>query len=72
MVAPAEVHRASTGQPLLVRPVFGLLAALVLPFSEMFTGTIPVVLVLLGLLMGTATALAVAVLWEYFPEEEVR
>jgi len=65
------IRTAPTDQPWIVRPFFALIAALVAPFSAFFTLTIPLVLVLLGLLMGSLTAVAVAFLWREFPEEPV-
>lgn len=59
------------GQPWLVRPLFGLLAAIVLPFSALWTRFVPGVLLVLALLGGAATAFAVALLWQQFPEEPV-
>jgi hypothetical protein len=58
-------------QPWLVRPLFALLAAPTLLVSSLFTGIVPLVVLILGLLLGVATAVGVALLWQHFPEEPV-
>jgi hypothetical protein len=55
--------------PWFMRPLFGLPGMLTFSLSALATGTIPLVLILLGLLVGLVTAVLVAVLWPYFPEE---
>jgi hypothetical protein len=64
-----DVRAAPGNIPMLARFAFALLAAPLRMVSALLTGIIPVVLVFLGLLMGAITALAVAVLWQEFPEE---
>jgi hypothetical protein len=63
------LRTAPEAQPLLVRPLFALLAAPVIAISAIINGTIPLVLVLLGGLMGLAVAVAIALLWPAFPPE---
>lgn len=60
---------APADQPALVRPFFGLAAVPALGLSALGTGTIPIVLLLLGLLLGVVTAFAVGFYWTRFPEE---
>jgi hypothetical protein len=57
--------------PWYVRPFFGIPATVVASFSELLTGIIPLVAVVLGLLLGLVTAIAVAYAWPHFPEEAV-
>lgn len=63
------VRTAPSDQPVAVRPFFGLLAVPALGGSAMYTGIIPLVLALLGLLLGAVGALAVGYFWTQFPEE---
>lgn len=63
------VRTAPADQPVAVRPFFGLLAVPALGGSAMYTGIIPLVLALLGLLLGVVGALAVGYFWTRFPEE---
>jgi hypothetical protein len=63
------LRTAPANQPWLIRPLFGLLAMPVLAGSALFTGVIPLVLLLLGLLMGLITAAGAAAVWRDFPEE---
>lgn len=66
------LRTAPADQPWLVRPLFGLLAILPTGASAALTGVIPLVLLALGSLCGMVSALAVALLWQQFPEEPVR
>lgn len=59
---PAEI-------PWAVKPLFGLVALFPVAISALFTGTVPVVLVLLGMVAGAAAAVGVALGWQRFPEE---
>lgn len=63
------LRTAPANQPWLVRPFFALLAMPVLSFSALITGTIPLVVLVLGLLLGLATATATAAVWREFPDE---
>ncbi|HTE20250.1 MAG TPA: hypothetical protein VK689_17940, partial [Armatimonadota bacterium] len=63
------IRTAPANQPWLVRPFFALLAVPFTTVSALLTGTVPLVVVALGLLLGVATAVAVAYLWQQFPEE---
>jgi len=63
------LRTAPANQPWLLRPLFGLLATPVLWMSALGTGLIPLVLLLLGLLMGWVTAVGAAAVWREFPEE---
>jgi hypothetical protein len=65
------LRTAPANQPWPVRLLFSIPAALIVTPSALLTGIIPLVLLLLGLLLGAATALAVAALWQHFPEEPV-
>ena len=55
--------------PWLARALFGVPGALLLAANSVLTGIVPLVLLLLGVLAGAGTALAVALVWPYFPEE---
>lgn len=63
------LRTAPANQPWLVRPFFALLAMPVLSQSAYGNGMIPFVLLLLGALLGLATALGVAAVWREYPEE---
>jgi hypothetical protein len=65
------LRTAPANQPWVLRPLFGLLATPVLWMSALGTGLIPLVLLLLGMLMGWVTAVAAAAVWREFPEEPV-
>lgn len=65
------LRTAPETQPLLVRPLFGLLAAPLITASALLTGTVPLVVAALGLLLGVVTALGVAWFWQHYPEEPV-
>jgi hypothetical protein len=58
-------------QPLFVRPFFALFAAAAGTLSAVSTGIIPLVVIVLGLLLGTVTAVGVAYFRQFFPEEPV-
>ena len=55
--------------PWVAKPFFGLIALLPMVFNRLFTGVIPVVLILLGMILGLLMAAGVALGWRYFPEE---
>lgn len=59
---PAEI-------PWIARPFFGLIAMLPIVINSLFTGTIPVVLIALGMLLGAVMGCGVAEGWRHFPEE---
>lgn len=63
------VRAGPADQPVFVRPLFGILAAPVTAMSAMLTGTVPIVLILLGLLTGLLSAIATGVCRPHFPEE---
>ena len=63
------IRTAPANQPWMVRPFFALLAVPFTTVSALLTGTVPLVVVLLGLFLGVGTAVAVAYLWQQFPEE---
>ena len=55
--------------PWAVKPLFGLVAMLPVSISALFTGIVPLVLILVGIAHGALTAYAVALGWQRFPEE---
>jgi hypothetical protein len=59
---PAEI-------PWAVKPLFALLAVVPVTLSALFTGVVPLILLLLGLVMGLVTAVGVAYGWQQFGEE---
>jgi hypothetical protein len=65
------LRMAPVNQPWFVRPFFAVLALIPMYFTSLLTGVVPLVVVLLGLLLGAGTALAVSFLWREFPEEPV-
>ncbi len=58
-------------QPWFVKPFFAVMAAPVTMMNWLVTGIIPLMLILLGLLLGVSAALGVALMWQQFPEEPV-
>jgi len=63
------LRTAPANQPWLLRPFFALLAMPVIWISALGNGVIPLVLLLLGLLMGLVTAVGAAAMWREYPEE---
>lgn len=65
------VRAGPADQPVFVRPFFGILAAPVTAMSAILTGTVPIVLLALGLLTGLLSAAAVGLCRPHFPEEPI-
>jgi len=63
------IRAAPAAVPWFVRPFLAPIAAVASLISALFNPFIPLVLIFLGLLLGAFTAVAVACLWPYFPEE---
>lgn len=55
--------------PWLMKPFFGLIAVLPIMMASLATVTIPLVLIVLGMLLGAGMGWGVALGWESFPEE---
>jgi hypothetical protein len=61
--------RTVTSQPLLVRPLFSLIASPAVMVSALLTISIPLALVVQGAVAGLLAAAAVALAWQTAPEE---
>lgn len=63
--------RDMPGVPWVVRPLFALVGSPVVAVSALINPAILLTILLMGLIVGVLSALAVAVLWRSFPEEPV-
>ncbi|MCC2668663.1 MAG: hypothetical protein K0Q72_1134 [Armatimonadetes bacterium] len=68
-VAGLYMRTAPAAQPPVVRPFFALLASPILTVSAFVTVVIPLVVLVLGMLLGLSVAASAALIWRDFPEE---
>lgn len=65
------IRTAPPEQPWIVRPFFALLAAVPMGIGAFWTGIIPLVMLLLGVLVGAASGIVASLVFPHYPEEPI-